>query len=101
MRTYPIQNEQHQLHAFEISNAFKSRSAVTRIIETIPNVIVTKKPKFFSWLRNDDIFCMFKLNNKEFTIEEPFGDNSRYLVGCNPPGYCPELAIVEEAFKGV
>ena len=101
MRTYPIQNEQHQLHAFEINNALTGRRAVAKIIESIPNVKLKKKPKFFSWFRNNDVFCIFELNNREFTIEEPFGDNSRYLIGCNPPCHSPEIIIIEKAFKDV
>ena len=101
MKTHPIQNEQKQLYAFEINNTFKGRRAVTKIIETIPNVTVTKKPKFFSWFGDNDIFCIFNLNNKEFTVEEPFGDNSRYLIVSNPPGHCPELVVIEEVFKNV
>jgi len=99
MRTYPLINEQQQLHAFEINNTFKDRKAVTKIIEKIPNVQITKRPKLLSWFRDGDIFCIFKLNNNEFTVEEPFGDNSRYLIGANPPGHCAEIDIIEEAFK--
>ncbi len=101
MNIHPIHNEQHQLHAFEINNAFKGRRAVTKIIETIPDVKIIKKPSFLSWFRDNEIFCIFELNNREFTIEEPFGDNSRYLISAKPPGHCAELAIIEEAFKSV
>ena len=99
MKTYPIYNEQHELHAFEINNAFIGRRATTRIAASIPNVKLMKKPKFFSWFRDGGVFCVFKLNNKEFTIEEPFGDNSRYLIISNPPNHYPELSEIEAAFK--
>jgi len=101
MRTYPLNNDLQQLHAFEISNTFTSRNAVTKIIEKIPNATITKRPKFLSWFRDGDVFCIFNINNKVFTIEEPFGDNSRYLIGANPPDHCSEIAIIEEAFKSV
>lgn len=102
MKIYTIHNEHHQLHAFEISIPFQGRLAVYRIIEKIPNVKLLKKPKFLSGFSgDDDIFCEFEINNKQFTIEEPFGDNSRYLIGSNPPGYCSELEIIEQAFKDV
>lgn len=99
MKTHTIHNEQNELHAFEINNTFTSRRAVTRIVENIPNVTILKKPKFLSWFRDDDVFCVFILNNTEFTIEEPFGDNSRYLIVANPPRHCPELSTVEVAFS--
>ncbi len=101
MRTYPINNEQQQLHAFEISNTFRGRSAVSKIIEAIPNVTIIKKPKFLSWFRDEDVFCIFNLNNKVFSVEEPFGDNSRYLIGAMSPGDCSEIVTIENAFKSV
>ncbi len=99
MKTYPLNNEHQQLHAFEIENTFTGRNAVTKIVSLIPKVDVLKKPKYFSWFKDSDVFCIFKLNGREFTIEEPFGDNSRYLIGANPPGHCAEISIIEEAFK--
>ena len=99
MKTYSIHDEQHELHAFQINNAFVRRRTVVRIVGSIPNVTILKKPKFLSWFRDDDIFCVFMLNNKEFTIEEPFGDNSKYLIVSNPPGHCSELLTVEAAFN--
>ena len=99
MKTYPLQNDQHQLHAFEISIPFRGRLGVYRIIEMIPNVKLLRKPKFLSGFRGEDVFCEFEINNKQFAIEEPFGDNSRYLIGSNPPGYCPESEFIEQAFK--
>jgi hypothetical protein len=45
------------------------------------------------------VFCEFELNNKLFTILEPFGDNSRYLISKEPVGYCGELELIQEAFK--
>ena len=71
---------------------------VTRIASNIPGAKILKKPKVLSWFK-EDVFCEFELNNKQFTIEEPFGDNSRYLIGTNPPGNCEELEIIEEAFR--
>jgi len=99
MKTYPVYNEQNELHAFEINNTSIERRTAVRIVESIPDVVMLKKPKFFSWFKDDDIFCIFTLNNREFTIEEPFRDNSRYLIVSNPPGPCPELVSVEAAFN--
>ena len=99
MKTYPIHNEQHELHAFEINNTSIRRRTAASIVESISNVVILKKPKLFSWFIDGDVFCVFVLNNKEFTIEEPFGDNSRYLIASNPPGHCSELLTVEAAFN--
>jgi len=99
MKTYPLENDKHQLHALEIKIPLRGRLGVAKVVETIPNTVLIKKPKFLSGFRGVEVFCEFKINNKLFTIEEPFGDNTRYLIGSNPPGYCPELELVEKAFK--
>lgn len=98
MKTYPLCDENGKLHAFEIGNLFNGRKRVTRIVSNIPNTLILKRPKLLSWF-NEDIFCEFYFKNKSFTIEEPFGDHSRYLIGANPPGYCEELEIIEEVFR--
>ena len=99
MKTFPLHDKQNQLHAFEIKIPFRGRFGVSRIASKVPNVKLLKTPKFLSWFRDDDIFCEFAINDKKFTIEEPFGDNSRYLIGANPPGHCEELEIIEMTFK--
>jgi len=98
MKTYPINNDQGQLHAFEINIPFRGRLGVSKIVGKIPNTKVLKKPKFLSGFRDEDIFCEFEVNEKKFTIEEPFGDNSRYLICSNPPGHCKELELIEREF---
>jgi len=98
MKTYPLKNKEGQLHAFEIDNVRIGRSGVVRIVEGIHGVKLIKKPKFLSWLREEE-FCQFMVGSHLFTVEEPFGDNSRYLVGAKPAGWCPQLEVVEEAFN--
>ena len=98
MKTYPLKNDEGKLHAFEINNLRVGRLGVVRIVEKIPEAVVIKRPKFLSWFREDE-FCQFKVGSQLFTVEEPFGDNSRFLVGAEPPGWCPQLEIVEKAFS--
>jgi hypothetical protein len=47
---------------------------------------------------NTNEFCRFRVGDIEFAIEEPFGDNSRYLVYAKPPRAVTELASVRESF---
>jgi hypothetical protein len=98
MRTFPLQNEEGKLHAFEVRNMLLSRRGVVKVVSRIPGVSIIRKPKFFSW-RREDVFCKFMVDGKLFVVEEPYGDNSRFLVGGEPPGWCPELEIVERVFS--
>ena len=98
MKTYPIENEDGQLNAFEIDNLLIGRQGVVRIVERIPEAVIIQRPKLLSWLR-EDVFCRLEVGQQAFTVEEPFGDNSRYLVGAEPPGWCPQLEVVEKAFR--
>ena len=98
MKTHLLKNEVGKLHAFEIENIRLSRNGVVRIVKRIPQAILVRKPKLLSWLREEE-FCQFKVGEQLFSVEEPFGDNSRYLVGAEPSGWCPEIEVVEMAFR--
>lgn len=97
MRTFPLLDDEGRLHAFEIGNHMIRRRGVVRVVNSVPNAKVLKKPRLFSWFR-EDVFCRFSVGGKVFSVEEPFGDNSRYLVGAEPPGWCEELETVHEFF---
>jgi hypothetical protein len=98
MRTFQIRNNDGKLIAFEIENLLVGRQRATKIVEQIPNILITKKPKrFLSWCR-EEVFCEFQLNGIDFEIAEPFGDNSRYWISGKNSGWCPELEVIEHAF---
>ena len=98
VKTYPLTNKQGRLHAFEISNLSVGRRGVVKIIKKISGSSIEKEPKIFSWSREAE-FCRFKVESQQFSVEEPFGDNSRYLVRAEPPGWCPQMEIVEKSFR--
>lgn len=81
MKTFSIFDNEGQLTAFEIPNSFMSRQRVCAIISRIPKVRVLRKPKLFSFLR-EEVFCEFKIEDVHFLVWEPFGDSSRYHIGC-------------------
>jgi len=60
--------------------------------------MTTKIPVFILGRFGEGEFCRFRVGDIEFAIEEPFGDNSRYLVHAKPPRAVPELASVRETF---
>ena len=98
MKTFDLHDKEGRLHAFEISNSGIGRRGVLKVVRAIPGARVTREPmRFLSWFREDE-FCEFVLNDRTFIAQEPFGDNSRYWIGTRPPGWCPELNAVREAF---
>jgi hypothetical protein len=97
MKLFEIRDSQGRVVAFEISNLFVSRRRVSRIVKSIPGARTTLSPRFFSW--SQAVFCKFEIDGGNFLVEEPFGDNSRYWVGCDPPGWHPALLKVVAAFE--
>lgn len=98
MKTYPQRSSSGELHAFEIENILTSRRKVLRIVKSIPGVKVISSPMFLSWFRESTV-CRFSVDGQEFSVEEPFGDNSRYLISAEPPGPCAQFGVVEKAFN--
>jgi len=98
MKTYLYKSDEEKLISFEVSNTLIGRRRVVKILNKIPEVEIIQTPKFLSWLR-EDVFCRFKLKNKTFTVEEPFGDNSRYLICSSSPEPCAEIEIIEKVFS--
>jgi hypothetical protein len=80
-----------QLVSFEIRNVGRSRAC--RIVQNLfPSALVERQ--------SGDEFATFTLNGKTFVIEEPFGDNSRYLIYQQPPQPSAELEALKAAFQG-
>lgn len=100
MKTYLMKDEDGKLISFEIPNWKVSRNRATKIIASISRVKITRSPKrLLSWFR-EDVFCEFELNGLSFEIEEPFGDNSRFLIGSKQNyDFYKEIAVIEQAFR--
>lgn len=98
MKTFILKNEDGKIHAFEVENSLLSRKAVTGVVEKIPGASIIKKPKLFSWFREDE-FCRFQIENQTFSVQEPFGDNSRFLISAEPPGWSAQIELVESIFS--
>jgi hypothetical protein len=95
MRTYDLKDKMSRVFAFEVSNLLLARQSLCKIILTIPNAKIIRKPKRFS---SEEIFCEFKVGDQRFTAMEPFGDNSRYWIGPEPPKWCKQISEVQKAF---
>lgn len=98
MRTFPLFDKNGRLFAFEIGNLLIGRRGVCKVVERIKGPTLTRRPKLFSWPR-EDVFCEFAVDGESFVAVEPFGDNSRYWIGPNPARWVPQTEKVHEAFK--
>lgn len=98
MKTYDLLDAQGRVFAFEIDNALIGRRGVCRVVSSIPGAEVHRRPLFLSWFR-ESVFCEFEVQGHRFEVEEPFGDNSRYLVGASEPGWKPPFEQVHAAFR--
>lgn len=95
MRTYDICKENGELMAFEVNNLLLTRLGAIRVVRRISGVKILATP----WVRQD-VFCRFALEGREFLIEEPWGDNSRYWVGPSEPVEpTSQIKVVKTAFQ--
>jgi hypothetical protein len=100
MRIFDIQDSEGRVCAFEVSNFFFARLDVCGVVSRIPAARLIRKPKMFSSFREDE-FCEFEVEGVKFVAWEPFGDNTRYWIGPEPPRWVPQIDAVREAFKRV
>ena len=95
MRVYDLTDEQGRLYAFEVANVLLGRRGVCSVASTIPGATIVRKPRLFS---GEEEFCEFEVDGQRFRAWEPFGDNSRYWIGPEPPTWCPQVERVRVAF---
>jgi hypothetical protein len=98
MKVYDLHDKAGRAFAFEIPNVLLGRKGACRVVRKIPGVRVLKSPKPFSWSRQE-VFCEFEVSGQRFQIWEPFGDNSRYWIGPEPPEYTEVIGVVRHAFE--
>jgi hypothetical protein len=94
MKTYPIKREDFTLHAFEIENTYISMSAIKKILKSVSGVTSIKRQLF------SDDRLVFKYNNEDWVVNEPWGDNSRYWIGPkNVENHTLDVTPINEAFN--
>lgn len=87
---YEYRDADDKLISFEIRNIGRSR-AVRFIERALPSATVERQ-------RSDD-FAKIKINSRHFIINEPWGDNSRYIIHQQPPEASAELEELRRAFE--
>jgi hypothetical protein len=95
MKVYDITDSEGHVMAFEVSNAFLSRSTACRVACGIPGAKLIRKPRIFP---SQDDFCEFEIEGVAFVVWEPWGDNSRYWVGPKSERWVPQITQVRDEF---
>jgi hypothetical protein len=85
------------LISFEVDNLLIGRRGVCRVVSSIQGATLVRRPKLFSWFR-EAVFCTFLVDGELFHAEEPWGDNSRYWIGPEPPRLISQTKKVRDAF---
>lgn len=70
----------------------------TVVGERIPEVRILRRPKLFSYMREEE-FCEFEVDSEAFVAWEPFGDNSRYWIGPKDGKWNVQVDKVRAAFQ--
>lgn len=99
MKIYEQKNSENQIFAFEIGNTLVRRKRVVAILRDIPSVTIIKEPKFLSFLRDEDAFCEFRVNDVTFVVWEPWNDCDRFWIGPEDANYHSEIELIMSAFK--
>jgi hypothetical protein len=97
MQTYPIMDSQGRYpFAFEIENVYIGLREIGRLLRQLDGIsdVHVRKP-FRRW---EDIHVWFKYMNRDYIVQEPFGDNSRYWIG---PKETVEKALDVTAIENV
>ena len=98
MRTYPFDRD-GTITAFEIENTLISRRRIARLLATVPGVTDVKLGGEFG--SANDIRVSFKYLGDDYEVEEPYGDNARYIVGPKDPvATRHSIEQIEAAFRG-
>ena len=99
MKVYDLHDEEGRVFAFQIENLVIGRRGVCHVVSRIPGATLVRRPvRFLSWFR-ESTFCEFELEGVRFSADEgPWGDDSRYWVGPEPPRWVPQLHVVRQAF---
>jgi hypothetical protein len=99
MTTYDSLDSQGQLRGFEVPNLMLGRRGLARVVRQLTGATLVRGPlRVASWFR-EEVFCEFDLGGVRFTVLEPFGDNSRYLIVADPPRPVPEIRLVRDMFR--
>jgi len=93
MKTYPVHDEEGRLIGFEISSAWVTFRPLFRILRSVSGVSNIRR------CRRGDVRISFDLFGNPMQIVEPWGDNSRFLVGSVDETKRLNLAELHDVFR--
>jgi len=94
VKTYPLQNGQGGLNAFEISNwCFPSAGSVARFFARCPGVELRQVRGLLR--KNEEVYVQFELDGVLFDIWKAYGDGSRFWIGPTDRGSRSESAVAQ------
>jgi hypothetical protein len=94
MKIHDLKDKEGRVFAFEVPNTLLTRRGVCKLVQSIPGARLLSGRRE---LREDE-FCAFEVQGQRFKAWEPFGDNSRYWIGPEPPNWCEQVSFVRDAF---
>lgn len=94
MRTFPHYREDGFLVAFEVTSAWLVFSPILRILASVPGVTDVRRV----WFQDDR--ATFRFLGLPASVNEPWGDSSRYWIGLQNRLANPDVDIspLHEAF---
>ena len=78
MKTFLVKSESGVVVSFEIRNSFLGSGSIARFVKRVSGCQLLSKRKMFS---ASEVHATFTYNGTVFLVWEPFGDNSRLLIG--------------------
>lgn len=98
VRTYPMHKE-GRLVGFQFDNVYLSVRKAADLLSEVSGVTDVELRKPFSAF--DGAHIRFKYQGEPLLMLEPFGDNSRYLIGLAEPSEAtPDVQPLQAAFDG-
>src|SRR5260370_22735474 len=94
MKIPDLKDTEGRVFAFEVPNTLLTRREACKHVRSIPGARLLSGQKEL----RDEEFCLFELQGQRFKAWEPFGDNSRYWIGPEPPNWCEQVSVVRETF---
>jgi hypothetical protein len=79
MWTHPIYRPDGSLHAFEIRNLTVWIGTIMNLLRSVDGVTDVRRS------HKDDDRVEFLFKGEPYSVLEPWGDNSRYLIGAKDP----------------
>ncbi len=81
MKTEKYINDEGEFRAFGFPNTLVGKALLKEALETLPGLKIRSFEK--AW--GVETFCEFTFKGIEFSVSEPYGDNSYYDIFCNEP----------------